>query len=78
MAAPHVAGLAAVLLAQRPGLTPDQIAQRLIETAHDLSEPGWDPYTGWGRIDAYAALATRFEFNYYIPIARSGYCNRGT
>jgi subtilisin family serine protease len=68
MAAPHVAGLAAVLLAQRPGLTPEQITQRLAETAHDLGEPGWDPYTGWGRIDAYAALATRLEFNYYFPI----------
>jgi len=79
MAAPHVAGLAAVLLAQRPGLTPEQITQRLIETAHDLNEPGWDPYTGWGRIDAYSALARiQFEFNYYFPIVKIDYDSRGT
>jgi serine protease len=40
MAAPHVAGVAALLLAAEPGLTPDQVLERLQEAAipRDLSE----------------------------------------
>jgi subtilisin family serine protease len=69
MAAPHVAGLAALLFAQEPTLSPAQVAQIMQETARDMDEPGWDPYTGWGRIDAYRALA-RFQtqFRYYFPM----------
>jgi len=70
MATPHVAGLAALIYAQEPTLTPDQVAQLLKETAQDMDEPGWDPYTGWGRIDAYRALARmNAQFYYYFPFA---------
>jgi len=72
MAAPHVAGLAALVYAQEPTLTPDQVAQLLKETAQDIGNPGWDPYTGWGRIDAFRAL-TRMnaQFTYYFPFVAS-------
>lgn len=69
MAAPHVAGLAALIYAERPIFGPDQVAQLLTETAQDLGSPGKDEYTGWGRIDAYRALVRlEAQFNSYLPI----------
>jgi subtilisin family serine protease len=56
-AAPHVAGLAALLLALDPNLTPDQLHQIIISTAVDVQDPGWDEFSGHGRIDVAAALA---------------------
>lgn len=55
MAAPHVSGLAALLIAN--GLTnQDLVRQAMEETAVDLGDAGWDQYYGWGLINAYAAL----------------------
>lgn len=56
MATPHVAGLAALLLARYPAYTPDQIASAILDNAEDLGAEGWDEYHGCGRIDAEAAL----------------------
>ena len=62
-AAPHVAGVAALLLAQNPARTPAQIKTILETTAEDLvgnpleDLPGWDMYHGHGRLNAYAALS---------------------
>jgi len=58
MASPHVAGLAALLLAADPTLTPDQVRTAIQTTAEDLGTAGWDQYYGWGLIDAQAALAS--------------------
>ncbi len=55
MAAPHVAALAALILARSPGLTPDGVAAVLKATATRLP----DGTTGAGRIDAAAALVGR-------------------
>jgi subtilisin family serine protease len=55
MASPHVAALAALILARSPGLTPDGVAAVLKATATRLP----DPTTGAGRIDAAAALVGR-------------------
>ncbi len=57
MAAPHVTGLVALILSQRPELTPDQVRTLLRMSAEDLGTPGHDPRTGAGRIDAARALA---------------------
>jgi serine protease len=59
MAAPHVAGLAALIIASgRLGAHPSPAAvQQLIEqTARDLGPPGYDIRYGHGLIDAAAAL----------------------
>ncbi len=56
MATPHVAGAVALLLAADPGLTEAEIWQRLAETAVPLSPTPPDNHSGWGRLDAYAAL----------------------
>jgi thermitase len=56
MAAPMVAGAAALLLTQNPGWTPAQVTERLRRTARDLTPtgdpvPGFDVYFGAGLLD---------------------------
>jgi subtilisin family serine protease/chitodextrinase len=52
MATPHVAGLAALLLAKNPNLTNEEIRQILRTSATDLAPAGKDSSFGFGRIDA--------------------------
>lgn len=54
-AAPIVSGVAA-LLAARGDMTPGQIRDRLMSTARDLGNPGFDPHYGAGMVDAAAAV----------------------
>jgi subtilisin family serine protease len=56
MASPHVAGVAALVRAARPGLVVDELEAVLRASAVDLGEPGWDEVYGDGRVDAAAAL----------------------
>lgn len=56
MAAPFVAGLAGLLLAQNPDRSADDLTSLITTTAIDLGDPGWDPIFGYGRIDPVAAL----------------------
>ena len=56
MAVPHVSGLAALIWSLQPTLTADQVAHAITSTARDVYTPGWDQRTGWGRIDAQAAI----------------------
>jgi subtilisin family serine protease len=58
MAAPHVSGVAAALLAYRPSLTIDEVKQVLRASASDIGNSGWDILTGYGRLNAYQALIT--------------------
>lgn len=57
MAAPHVAGTAALLLAAHPDWSVEQIRQALRSTADDLGDTGPDPIFGYGRINAARAVA---------------------
>ncbi len=56
MASPHVAGLAALVLARRPSLTNEEVRQVLRTSADDQGETGVDLDFGHGRIEAAAAL----------------------
>jgi type VII secretion-associated serine protease mycosin len=56
MASPHVAALAALIDAYRPGLSPDQVEKAIESTAVDLGPSGRDNDYGYGRINAVAAL----------------------
>ena len=57
---PLVAGVAALCLAVNPALTNEALVTLLKQTADDLGAPGFDPYFGWGRLNAYrAVLAAR-------------------
>lgn len=52
---PLVAGMAALILSKKPGLAPYQVAAAIEKTA---SDPGnWNPETGYGEVNATAALA---------------------
>ncbi|MDX6646743.1 MAG: hypothetical protein QOK40_2470 [Miltoncostaeaceae bacterium] len=57
MAAPHVAGVAALMKQANGGLGAPEIAQILRDTATDLGPPGNDTGTGSGLVDALAAVA---------------------
>src|SRR5581483_9211437 len=56
MAAPHVAGCAALIHAASPGLRGSQIQGLLQSTAVDLGRPGYDFSYGCGRLNCGAAL----------------------
>lgn len=56
-AAPIVSGVAALVWAKTPALTAAEVRQKLEQTARDVETPGRDLYTGYGVIDARAALA---------------------
>ena len=55
-AAAHVSGIAALILARKPSLSPDLVRQILMATARDLGAPGKDPQFGAGLADAYQAI----------------------
>jgi len=55
-AAPHVAGVAALMLEANPALTPAQVHDLLRESAIDVGTPGPDDTTGWGLVDARDAV----------------------
>jgi subtilisin family serine protease len=60
-AAPHVAGIASLLLAQDKNRTPAQIKSLIETNAEDLvggkrDVLGWDKYYGYGRVNAHRAL----------------------
>jgi len=55
-ATPFVAGVAALMLSINPGLTPTEIGWTINNTAGRLGGSGWDSSTGWGLIDALAAV----------------------
>lgn len=55
-AAPFVSGLAALIWSVHPDWTNQQVFDQITRTCDDINTPGWDTFTGWGRINAYRAL----------------------
>lgn len=56
MAAPHVAGLAALIMAYHPDFTLEQVRQAIISGADDIGDVDFDTKTGYGRINAFKSL----------------------
>jgi len=56
MAAPHVAGLAALIRSVNPDLTNKQVHDLIKASAIDLGPEGRDPYYGYGEIDIARAM----------------------
>ncbi|MGH7895584.1 MAG: S8 family serine peptidase, partial [Candidatus Binatia bacterium] len=57
-AAPHSAGVAALLLDEDPSLTPAEVQAALTRGAVDIGAQGFDDASGFGRIDALASAET--------------------
>ncbi len=56
MAAPHVSGIAALIVGRYGRTAPAQLRARIEQSAIDILKPGADAQTGKGRADAAAAL----------------------
>jgi subtilisin family serine protease len=56
MAAPHVTGVAALVLSATPGLTGAQLRTRLTSTAVHVGAPGRNDQYGFGLVNAYNAV----------------------
>ncbi|MGQ0537198.1 MAG: PKD domain-containing protein, partial [Methanobacteriota archaeon] len=55
--APAVAGVVALMVQADPSLLPADVKRILRETAEDVGPAGFDPGTGEGSVDAFAAVA---------------------
>jgi subtilisin family serine protease len=58
MACPHVSGLAALMLKNKPDFTNEDIRNELVISADDVGDVGRDRDSGFGRINALKALLT--------------------
>jgi subtilisin family serine protease len=56
MAAPHVSGVAALILARHPSYSNEDVRRLLLMSVDDVDAPGFDNNTGYGRINAYRAV----------------------
>lgn len=73
MAAPHVAGAAAMILSRNNTLTPQQVKNVLTNSADDVSLEGKDYDTGYGRLNVYKAITemnTQTPQNPFVDIQR--------
>ncbi len=61
-ATPIVTGTITELLAGNPELTAEQATRMVLHSARDIETPGVDNYTGYGLLDATAALAADPEY----------------
>jgi subtilisin len=63
MACPMVAGTAALIKNKYPELTGPVIRDILINSTTDINETGWDEYTGYGVVNAAAAIELAADYN---------------
>jgi hypothetical protein len=56
LSCPYVSGVAALIWSRFPNATRDWVRAQLRVTADDLGAPGFDPYYGYGRINARKAV----------------------
>jgi subtilisin family serine protease len=71
-AAPHVAGVAALIMSYRPDLTSEEVRHIIEQSCDDIVDPsghagenpdeGWDAATGWGLVNAKKALRLANEW----------------
>ncbi|KAA3626254.1 MAG: hypothetical protein DWQ08_08410 [Proteobacteria bacterium] len=69
-AAPLVSGLASLVWSRNPGLSRGQVKRMIIQSARDAGDPGIDRFTGYGLVDAAAAL--RADKDFFVDAAISG------
>ena len=72
MACPHVSGLAALILAQNPSWSNEQVRQAIQMRADDVQAVGFDRFSGFGRINAYSSLTCSEPMTAFIRNPRNG------
>ncbi len=68
--APFVTGVASLILAKNPKLTAAQVERMLLMSADDIEAPGWDQFTGYGRLNARKALEADPDYYLYAEVHR--------
>lgn len=68
-AAPLATGVASLVVAKNPDVTAEKLMRILKQSARDIHVPGVDQYTGYGLLDARAALAQSPEYFLDVAIA---------
>jgi hypothetical protein len=76
-AAPMVSGLASLMIANDPTLTNRQVMAILKSTARDVGTPGVDQFTGYGIIDAVAALKAPRDYFLFAGLNRVEVTRKG-
>lgn len=61
-AAPIVAATASLLMAKNPKMSAAEVRELLLQTAEDIETPGRDQYSGYGMVNAKAALGVEAGF----------------
>jgi len=69
-AAPIVSGVASLLIGKNAALAPAEVKRLLLHNARDIDVPGVDQFTGYGLLDATAAL--RGHRGFFLEAAISG------
>jgi serine protease len=72
MASPHVAAVAAMLIANGTATTPDAVYQAVTSSALDLGTTGYDKNYGYGLVQAYDAL--RFDASACSDVDQDDWC----
>ncbi len=75
LAAPQVAGLAALILQAKPNMDPLSVGELIQLTAEDKGTAGWDDTFGHGIIDAYHAIDTLLG-SVQTDVQFDEYCNQ--
>ncbi len=76
MAAPHLAGLSALIFQANPSISVEQLREILTSTAVRRGSPIPNNEYGWGRIDAYQAVATAGNPGYLRGVVRRSGSNQ--
>lgn len=59
---PFVSGVASLILSKNPELSGMQATRMILHSAKDIDVPGWDQFTGYGLLDASAAMKADPDF----------------
>src|ERR1700682_3394720 len=72
-----VSGLASLMIANDPSLTNRQVMNIIKSTARDVGPPGVDQFTGYGIIDARAALKAPKDYFLLAGVSRIEVVQKG-
>ncbi len=73
--APLVSGVASLILSEKPNFNVEQLRRMIIYSAKDIDVPGRDQYTGYGIVDAKAALEAAPNFFLEVGIDNLKFAN---